>query len=108
MESKKIIRAADYLPAPKEDSGNIESYGLPISEQLLISLFGESPNYSKPEFEAIWEEVFDSEDSDIISFCLEKGVDVIKDGGEPVMGWRDIAVMLKAIDRGLLKLEGKP
>jgi len=108
MENKKIIRAADYIPAQKEDDDdNPECYGLPASEKMLYNLFGESPNYSKKKFEKIWEKIMDSEDKETIAYCLEKGVDVMDDDGEPVAGWRDIAVMLKAIDKGLLKLEDR-
>ena len=35
---------------------------------------------------------------------MERGVDVNGDDGEPVDGWRDMAVMLKAIDLGMVKL----
>lgn len=40
----------------------------------------------------------------MIDFCREKGVDVIGDDGFPVSGWRDVAVMLKAIESGVVSL----
>jgi hypothetical protein len=107
MENKKIIRAADYLPKPKNGDSDGYDYELPMSEHLLISIFGDSPDYSKRKFEKIWQKFIDAEDEDTIAYCLERGVDVIGDDGEPVDGWRDIAVMLKAIERGILKLDKK-
>ena len=104
---KKIIRAADYLPKTNNDDGNGYDFELPVSEQLLYSLFGDSPDYSKRKFEIIWQKFIDAKDEDTIAYCLERGVDVIGDDGEPVGGWRDIAVMLKAIERGILKLKTK-
>ena len=101
---KKIIRAADYLPKPNNDSDG-QDFALPTSDQLLLTLFGEMPNYNNQKYEGIWQDVFNTEDADGISYCLENGVDVMNDG-EPVAGWRDIAVMLKAVERGLVKMEG--
>ena len=71
---------------------------------MLISLFGAIPDYSNKKFEKLWQEVFDAEDKEIVAYCRGKGVDVLGKDKEPVAGWRDIAVMLKAIDSGLLKL----
>jgi len=106
-EKIKIIRAADYMPEPKSGSGIEQDFGLPMSEQLLLNLFGDTPDYSNPKLEEIWQEVIDADDTDTINYCLAQGVDVIGDNSEPVTGWRDITVMLKAIERGLIKLEGK-
>jgi hypothetical protein len=103
MENKNIIRAADYLPEPNSGSGGNGDFELPISEQLLLTLFGTSPDYNNQKFEDIWQEVMDAEDEDMIAYCLSRGVDVTVGGGEEVPGWRDIAVMLKAIDRGLIE-----
>ena len=102
---KKIIRAADYLPKPNNDSDG-QDFVLPTSDQLLLTLFGEMPNYNNQKYEDIWQEVFNAEDADGISYCLEHGVDVMNDG-EPVPGWRDIVVMLKAVEQGLIKMESK-
>ena len=104
---RSVIRAADYLPEPPapEDAGSPESFQLPRSESLLINLFGETPDYSDPKFEELWQEVFNTEDKETIAWCLGKGVDVLDKNNEPVSGWRDIAVMLKAIDTGLLRLD---
>ena len=100
---KKIIRAADYIPEKNLD-GDLESYELPESEAIVMGIFGDSPDYSDDRYEELWQTIFDAEDEDTIAYCLEKGVDVLGDDGEPVAGFRDIAVMLKAIDSGLLKL----
>ena len=114
MLSKTVIRAADYLPEPEEagacGSGDLESMQLPRSDLMLLNLFGGMPDYSDYQFEKLWQEVFDAEDKETIAWCLEKGVDVLTgkagpdENDEPVPGWRDIVVMLKAIDAGLLKL----
>ena len=101
--SKKIIRAADYIPEKNSD-GDLESYGLPESEAIVMGIFGDSPDYSDDKYEELWQIIFDEEDEDTIAYCLEKGVDVLDKDGEPVAGFRDIAVMLKAIEKGYLKL----
>ena len=105
LEKKRIIRAADYLPKPKEDSGDLESFALPAPEQMIMGLFGDFPDYGDPKMEELWQAVFDSEEDDMIAYCLKRGVDVTGDDGKPVSGWRDIAVMLKAIEKGLLELQ---
>ena len=109
MKKKNIIRAVDFLPKlpEPEESGDPESFQLSQSEGLLIKLFGDTPNYSDRKFEELWQEVLNAEDKETIAWCLEKGVDVMDNDGKPVPGWRDIAVMLKAIDSGLLKLAEK-
>jgi len=103
MTGKTIIRAADYLPEPDE-SADLESMRLPQSQAMLLNIFGDMPDYTNKKFEKLWQEIFNAEENDIIAYCLEKGVDVMGNDGEPVSGWRDIAVMLKAIDKGLLEL----
>jgi hypothetical protein len=105
MEQKKIIRAADYLPAPKADSEVWQDFELPASEKILYGLFGTSPDYGNQQFEELWQEILDAEDADTVAYCRARGVDVIGNDGEEVPGWRDIAVMLKAIEHGLLTLE---
>ena len=107
MENKKIIRAADYLPQRKNGGGGGFDYALPMSEQLLINLFGDMPDYSNPKHEELWQEIHNAEAESGIRYCLERGVDIIGDDGEPVDGWRDIAVMLKAIERGIIELADK-
>ena len=108
MPAKTVICAADYAPEPKEvyECG-MESFQLSQSDAILINLFGASPDYSDPQFEELWQEVFDAEDEETIAWCLEKGVDTLDKDGKPVSGWRDIAVMLKAIDLKLLELDNK-
>ena len=104
-----VIRAADYLPEPPvpEDAGGPGSFQLSQSDSMLINLFGETPDYSNPEFEKLWQEVFSAEDKETTAWCLEKGINVLFENNEPVPGWRDIAVMLKAIEIGLLKTDMK-
>jgi hypothetical protein len=97
-----IIRAADYLP--KEGDYNPESYELTQSDRILYALFGDTPDYSMPKFEKLWQDILDAQDEDTIAWCLAKGIDLLDNDKKPVPGWRDIAVMLKAIDKGWLKL----
>ena len=100
---KKIIRAADYLPESK-DSGDLESFELSESDAILFGIFGDTPDYSKDEFEELWQKIYDDEDENTIAYCLQKNVDVMGNDNQPVSGFRDIAVMLKAIETGLLQL----
>ena len=105
IKVKKIIRAADYLPEKNEiDDLDLESMQLPRSQGMLLNIFGDMPDYSDRKFEELWQEIFHHEDEEIIAYCLQSGVDVMGNDGEPVDGWRDIAVMLKAINSGLLEL----
>ena len=103
MLTDKVIRAADFLLEPKDDS-DPESYELSQSDKILFGLFGDSPDYSKWKYERLWKKFHRADDEDTIAYCLKKGVDVIGNDGEPVPGWRDIAVMLKSIENGYLKL----
>ena len=105
---KKIIRAADYLPQFKNGGNDGFDYAIPMSEQLLLNLFGDMPDYSNPKYEELWQEIYNAEDEGRIRYCMERGVDVIGDDGEPVDGWLDIAVMLKAVERGIIALADKP
>jgi hypothetical protein len=107
MNNKNIIRAADYLPESNADCDG-DDFELSVSEELVLNLFGDMPDYSNPKYEEIWQEIMDDEDDVGIAFCLGKGVDVMGDDGEPVSGWRDIAVMLKAVERGIIKYADKP
>ena len=106
MENKKIIRAADYLPKPGgEDDGC--HFALPAADKLLLALFGGMPDYSNPKFEELWQEIHNAESESGTRYCLERGIDIIGGDGEPVDGWRDIAVMLKAIELGIIELADK-
>ena len=107
MENKKIIRAAGHLPIPKNSDRDGFDYAMPMSEQLLLNLFGDTPDYSNPQLEELWQDFHSAETESVIRYCMERGVDVIGDDGEPVDGWRDIAVMLKAIERGIIELADK-
>jgi hypothetical protein len=99
-----MIRAADYLPDHPANSNGGQDFELPVSERLLLNLFGDFPDYSRQEFEDIWKEVIDAEESDMLDYCRSKGIDVIGNDNKPVEGWRDIAVMLEAIERVLLTI----
>lgn len=104
MQTQTVIRAVDYLPAkPEIAEGSAEDL---ISENdgVVERLFGTTPDYAQPEYEKLWQEVFDADEKQIVAYCLSKGIDVLDDNQKPVQKWRDIAVMLKAIDQGLLSL----
>jgi hypothetical protein len=102
-----MIRAVDFLPDYPANSNGNQDFELPMSERLLLNLFGDFPDYSRQEYEDIWEEVIAAEESDMSAYCRSKGIDVTGNDGKPVGGWRDIAVMLKAIERGLLTIKNK-
>lgn len=104
MKDRKIIRAADYLPEPAGVSGNGESFALPASHRLLLNLFGDLPDYGDARFEAIWDELLDVSEADTVAYCRQRGVDIMGDNGRPVHGFRDVSVVLKAIETGLLAL----
>ena len=73
-------------------------------ETVLYGIFGDVPDYDNPEMETLWDEVLDSDPEDVYEYCFRKGIDLFQDDGKPVPGWRDIAVMLKAIEKGILQL----
>ena len=102
MQTQTVIRAVDYVPTrPKIAEGapeEVETNG------VVIALFGTAPDYRQPEFEALWQEVFNGDDKETIAYCLSKNIDVLDNDGKPVSEWRDIAVMLKAIDKGLIDI----
>ena len=106
MLTDKVIRAADFLPEekPEDEEYNPECYGLPASEKMLYNLFGDSPNYKKRKIDRLWKEFLNADEKDVTAYCLEKGIDIIGNDGKPVPGFRDIAVMLKSIDKGYIKL----
>jgi hypothetical protein len=101
--AETILRVADFLPEPKAES-DPGSYEMPQSDALLLALFGDTPDYSRAEFENIWNSILDTDDKDTIAYCLEKGIDVLDKAGKPIPGFRDMAVMLAAIEKGYLKL----
>ncbi len=104
MQTQTVIRAQDYLPEkPELAEGSTEEL-VSETEGLTVRLFGTAPDYSKKEYEDLWQSVFNADEKEMIDFCREKGVDVIGDDGFPVTGWRDVAVMLKAIDAGIVTL----
>ena len=54
-------------------------------------------------FEKLWQEVFNADEKEMVDYCRSKGIDVLDDAKKPVPGWRDIAVMLKAVDTKLIE-----
>ena len=99
MQTQTVIRAVDYVPAKADVAEDPDV----IAEDVVTRLFGASPDYTRPEYEKLWQEVFDADEDATIAYCREKGIDVLDDAKNPVEKWRDIAVMLKAVDAGLLK-----
>ena len=106
MKNRKIIRAADYLPKQGGDDTGCD-FALPTTDKLLFALFGDMPDYSNPTLDELWQRFHNDEAENGIRYCLERGVDIIGNDGELVGGWRDIAVMLKAIELGIIKLADK-
>ena len=97
-----IIRAKDYLPEQEEGRGEGMREPMPSAGGLPVRLFGSAPDYTQKEYEDLWQSVLDADEQEMIAFCREKGVDVLDDDGHPVPEWRDVAVMLKAVDAGLV------
>ena len=112
---ENLIRAASYLPSSREreqEAANIAASADPLSallyaddrETVLYGIFGDLPDYNNPDMETLWDEVLDQDPEEVYEYCFRKGVDLFMDDGKPVPGWRDIAVMLKAIEKGYLRL----
>ena len=114
-EEDNLIRAASFLPSKEElkkQQENAVSAADPLSallysddrDMILYGIFGDLPDYSNPDMEALWDEVLEADPEVIFEYCFRKGIDLFQDDGRPVAPWRDIAVMLKAIDKGILQL----
>ncbi len=113
---ENLIRAAAFLPSQQEreqqDADIMNASADPLSallysddrETVLYGIFGDLPDYGNPDMEMLWDEVLDADPEDVYEYCFRKGVDLFQDDGKPVPGWRDIAVMLKAIEKGILQL----
>lgn len=112
---ENLIRAASYLPSQEEklaQQKDIASAADPLSallysddrETVLYGIFGDIPDYGNPDMEILWDEVLEADSEEIYEYCFRQGIDLFQDDGRPVPGWRDIAVMLKAIERGILQL----
>ena len=104
MQTQTVIRAVDYLPKKPELAEGTTDELVSETDGLTVRLFGSAPDYTQKEFEDLWQIVFDADDKEMVAFCRDKGIDVLDDDGFPVTGWRDVAVMLKAIDAGLISL----
>ncbi|OPZ78509.1 MAG: hypothetical protein BWY78_00549 [Alphaproteobacteria bacterium ADurb.Bin438] len=93
-----------------KDENEIEkSYEIIYSkrhEGVLLSLFGDVPNYSDPVFEGLWDEVVSTDPEKVFDYCLQKGIDLFDKDGRPVPPWRDIAVILLALDKGIMDIIG--
>lgn len=117
--NQKVIKAIDYLPSEEDKkrkhevlskSSELSYEGLMFSdenEELLLKIFGDLPDYTDPKIDHLWEDIFNSEPQKVYEYCFAKGVDVLDHKGNPVPPWRDIAVMLKSIDKGYISLMNK-
>ena len=112
---ENLIRAAAFLPSQQEreqQAAEISVVADPLAallysddrETVLYGIFGDLPDYEDPEMETLWDEILDADPEDVYEYCFRKGVDLFQNDGKPVPGWRDIAVMLKAIEKGILQL----
>ena len=112
---ENLIRAASFLPSQQErdeQMADISASADPLSallysddrETVLYGIFGDVPDYDNPDMEMLWDEVLDADPEEVYEYCFRKGIDLFQDDGKPVPGWRDIAVMLKAIEKGILQL----
>lgn len=110
---ENLIHAALYVPTDEEKQKRTEELKnnpmdgflfLDDRDSVLYGIFGDIPDYENPDMESLWEEVLDADPEDIYEYCFRKGIDLFMDDGRPVPGWRDVAVMLKAIDKGYLEL----
>jgi len=110
MENK-ILKAVDFIP--KDASEKRKGASEPLYEEMMLSdevdgvvlaLFGELPDYSDDRLEDLWQGVDAANPQDIYGYCRNKGIEVLADDGNPVAAWRDIAVMLKAIDAGIIEM----
>ena len=100
---KQLIRAKDYLPVKPELAEGTTDELVNETDGLTTRLFGAAPDYTQKEYEDLWQAVFNADEQEMIDYCREKGIDVLDDDGVPVSGWRDVAVMLKAVDAGIVK-----
>ncbi|MCQ2965962.1 MAG: hypothetical protein MJ250_04385 [Alphaproteobacteria bacterium] len=99
---QEIIRAVDFVPTIEDRAENMEELGVD-PDNVVLRLFGITLDYTNPKFEQLWQEVLDGDNEENIKYCLEKGIDVLDNEKQPIQRWRDIVVVLKAIDKGLLQ-----
>lgn len=103
MQTQNIIKAKDYLI--EENSKNENECAVEMDDDdVILHIFGDQPDYNNPDFEKLWSEFSNKSVSEISEYCLSQGVDIMN-GDNPVVKFRDIAVMLKAIEIGLLELK---
>lgn len=100
---KNMIYAVNYMPEDPSSDDGIGGFS-DDREGLLLRLFGDVPNYAEERMEALWEKVLSHEPEYIYEYCFLRGVDVFMKDGKPVPPWRDIAVMLMAIEKGYYTL----
>ncbi len=103
MQTETIIRAVDYMPAPLQPIEGLDPVRTSETDGMVMRLFGAVPDYSKKAYEKLWQEVFNADEKEMVDYCRSKGIDVLDDAKKPVPGWRDIAVMLKAVDAKLIE-----
>lgn len=104
MQTETVIRAIEYLPTPSAPVEGVDPVRSSETDGMVMRIFGAVPDYSKKAYEDIWQEVLNADEAEMVEYCRSKGIDVLDDQKKPVAGWRDIAVMLKAIDQKLIEL----
>ena len=84
---ENLIRAASYLPSEEEKQALQSAASKnadPLSallyaddrDTVLYGIFGDVPDYSNPDIEALWDEVLDAEPEDVYEYCFKKGIDL--------------------------------
>lgn len=82
-EEDNLIRAASFLPSKEElkkQQENAVSAADPLSallysddrDTILYGIFGDLPDYSNPDMEALWDEVLEADPEVILNTASEK------------------------------------
>lgn len=104
----KIIKASSFLPkAPDlpEDASPEQVMSAYVSprDSVLLGLFGDLPDYDDERLEHLWKRVLDANELEMFAYAKGKGVDLMQEDGDPIDGWRDVVVMLQAIDKKIIE-----
>ncbi len=94
----RTIKASDYEAMPADALLASDGFYSDAIDGTLMRLFGEVPDYSEPSVESLWQRVRGASQPGVITFCRDRGVDVLHDDGTPVAAWRHIAVLLLSRD----------
>ncbi len=101
-----LIQAADHIaeaaPAPTDPDLRYEAQIDPEYDGLLLNLFGMVPDYSNDALDQLYRATFEEDPINLYDECRRRGVEVLKEDGSPVVAWRDILVVLRAREAGVL------